>query len=77
MWNQGLLVYNLVAAGWDCSEARVSPLYGGYNLSVIVRRRKRPEVELRCDAGDIETLAPWFPFSVEQGFRGDQVSVGW
>lgn len=78
LWNQGLLVYNLIVAGLDCHHARVSPLYGGYNLSVLVRKHVRPMIEaLRNDAGDIETLARYFPFKAYQGFDGNMVSANW
>ena len=78
LWNQGLLLYNLVLAGLDCSEARVSPVYEGYNISVLVRKRIRSHnVVLKMDAGDIEELAQWFPMEVAQGFRGDRVAVNW
>ena len=72
LWNQGLLLYNMILAGFDCSKARVSPIYDGYNISVIVRKRGREDVDLVYDAGDIETLAPFFPFPVHQGFDGTQ-----
>jgi len=75
LWNQGLLVYNLVMAGLDCGEAQVSPQYD-YNLSVLVRKKLRPERKLRRDAGDIEVLAPYFPFPAYQEFNG-RVSVNW
>ena len=78
LWNQGLLLYNLVLAGLDCSEARVSPVYEGYNISVLVRKRIREHNGgLKMDAGDIEELAQWFPMEVAQGFRGDRVAVNW
>lgn len=77
LWNQGLLLYNLVIAGFNCSIARVSPLYDDYNLSVIVHNVDRPEVELKYDAGDIEALAPYFPIDVRQGFDGRAVAVRW
>lgn len=77
LWNQGLLLYNLVLAGFDCRKARVSPLYEGYNISVLVRKVRRPQVPLRMDAGDIEALAEYFPFPVEQGFNGWGRSCAW
>ena len=77
LWNAGLLVYNCVAAGLDCSKARVSPLYDGYNISIIVENYQRPTVDLVNDAGDIERLSRWFPFRVYQGFPGNQVQANW
>ncbi len=36
LWNAGLLLYNLVLAGFDCSKASVKTY--GYNVSVVVRK---------------------------------------
>ncbi len=75
LWNAGLLLYNLVLAGFDCSAAEV--LSEGYDVSVIVRRSDVDLPELRMDAGDIETLAPYFPVPVQQGFDGFIRSANW
>jgi SAM-dependent methyltransferase len=75
VWNTGLLLYNLIAAGIDCSQAR-SKEYG-YNISVIVRLRRIALPPLRHDAGDIERLAPYFPLPVKQGFDGRIAEIGW
>jgi len=75
VWNEGLLLYNLILAGLDCSDARVG-VYG-YNISVIVRNKFRDWPELKCDKGDIETLAKYFPVPVEQGFDGRIGDVNW
>lgn len=75
IWNAGLLLYNLVMAGWDCREARVGAY--GYNISVIVNRVDAILPRLAYDAGDIELLAPFFPIPVCQGFRGDEVRWKW
>ncbi len=77
MWNGGLLLYNLILAGFDCSEARLKQ--HEYNISVLVQK-KPIDIEslyLRYDNGDIETLAEFFPFPVEQGFDGDVMEVNW
>jgi len=37
LWNAGLLLYNLVMAGFDCSSAKV--IHTHYNISVIVRKK--------------------------------------
>jgi SAM-dependent methyltransferase len=59
-WSEGLLVYHLVLAGFDCREARVG-LYKR-QLSVVLRKSSRPEVPgLICDRGDLELLEPFFP----------------
>jgi SAM-dependent methyltransferase len=76
LWNGGLLLYNLIVAGFDCREARVSSAYG-YNLSVIVRKRQADLPALNCDCGDIEKLRSFFPFRAEHGFDGRLESVNW
>lgn len=75
LWNEGLLLYRLVLAGWDCSEARVG-VYG-YNISVLVRRRDADLPELDGANGDLERLAPYFPVPVHQGIDGRLGNVRW
>lgn len=75
VWNAGLLLYNLVTAGFDCSEARVRSY--GYNVSVILRPRRAVLPPLRHDVGDIERLAHFFPLPVAQGFDGRIESLRW
>jgi SAM-dependent methyltransferase len=82
-WNAGLLLYNMILAGFDCREARVSgcyssgPGYPPYNISVIVRKRQANLPKLRFDQGDIERLARFFPCPVHQGFDGNLDGIGW
>jgi SAM-dependent methyltransferase len=75
LWNAGLLLYQLILAGFDCAQARVGTY--AYNISVIVQKRSRPEVPLVFDTGDIETLAPFFPLPVKHGFCGQIPDVRW
>lgn len=75
LWNAGLLLYNLVLAGFDCSEAMVGTY--GYNVSVIVRRRSFVFPTLKHGRGDIEALAPFFPCPVEHGFNGQLPNINW
>lgn len=82
-WNAGILLYNLIVAGFDCRDARVSsnyssgPEFSPYNISVIVRKRSAKLPELRCDSGDIERLAQFFPLPVCQGFDGRLAPINW
>lgn len=82
-WNAGLLLYNMILAGFDCREARVSncyssgPGYPPYNISVIVRKRQANLPALRFDQGDIERLAGFFPCPVSQGFDGRLSALKW
>ena len=75
VWNTGLLLYNLIAAGIDCREARLK-VYG-YNISLIVPVHRIELPRLRHDEGDIERLAPFFPMPVKQGFDGRIEDIGW
>jgi len=77
VWNAGLLLYNLILAGFDCSEAMVKTY--GYNITVIVRKKiaRTYGLNLHMDKGDIEKLAHFFPMEVEQGFNGNIDEVNW
>lgn len=77
LWNAGLLLYRLVLAGFDCSDAHVKSY--GYNISVVVRKKARPPVQLKYDSGDITTLAPYFPteLNVSENFEGNISECNW
>lgn len=75
LWNAGLLLYNLILAGWNCREAMV--LSEGYDISVIVRREDAQLPKLAMDSGDIERLAEFFPLPVRQGFDGRIARCNW
>lgn len=74
-WNAGVLLYNLILAGFDCSEARVAT----YNneVSVIVRKTPAELPRISSDRGEIERLAKFFPIDVRQGFDGSIKEVNW
>lgn len=78
LWTEGMLVYRLVLARFDCREARV----GVYdrNISVIVRKKLIPIEAFKglvADKGDIETLAPYFPVAVKQGAAMQFGNIRW
>lgn len=75
LWNAGLLIYNLILAGFDCSKASVKTY--GYNISVIVRKKQAVHGQLVMDNGDIETIAHLFPFNAKQGFHGEIKEINW
>jgi hypothetical protein len=76
LWNEGLLIYNLIAAGFDCSEARIG-VYG-YNISVIVRKKPaRIPDDLYRDEGDVEKLKAFFPIPVHARMDGRFGNVNW
>ena len=72
LWTPALLVYRLILAGFDCRAAAVKTY--GYNVSAILSAWPAvpPDVleSLVHDNGDIETLAPYFPWPVYQGIDG-------
>lgn len=76
LWNPGLLLYNLILSGFDCSKAMVKQY--GYNISVIVRKEGSVDKNgIIMDAGDIEKLASYFPFAAVHGFNGNLEEINW
>jgi SAM-dependent methyltransferase len=75
LFNAGTLVYNLVVAGFDCSQAGVGTY--GYNVSVIVRKKRARLPKLMFDSGDINRLADFFPSPVGEGFDGLTYTANW
>lgn len=76
IWNEGLLIYNLILAGFDCS--RVSVRRYGYNITVMGEAiAAELPGNLTFDNGDIERLAHFFPLPVRQGFDGDLPALNW
>ena len=75
LWNAGLLLYQLILAGFDCRDAAIKTY--GYNISVIVRKKRAVLPALVMDSGDIERLAEFFPMPVQQEFNGVIEAVNW
>lgn len=76
LWNAGLLLYQLILAGFDCSEASVKTY--GYNISVIVRKKELKMPELKMDHGDLNLLSDLFPVKVKADtFHGVISEVNW
>lgn len=69
LYNAGLLIYQCILAGFDCSQADVRKY--DYNISLTVRKKEAVLPPLRMDSGDINLLAKFFPFDVKEGFNGD------
>jgi SAM-dependent methyltransferase len=76
LWNAGLVLYRLILAGYDCSQAAI--LQYNYNITVIAQAKdfELPK-DLAFDSGDIEKLLPWFPSFAKHGFRGDIKEHNW
>lgn len=75
VWNAGLLLYNLVLAGFDCSGASIKKY--GYNITVIAQAQQFDLPRLNYDNGDINTLKPWLPEFCSEGFNGDITEWNW
>ncbi len=75
LWNAGILLYQLILAGFDCSHAHVGTY--GYNISVIVPNMDFEMPQLAYDAGDIDRLAPFFPIPISEGFNGELPNIRW
>ena len=76
LWNSGLLIYNLIFAGFDCKN--ISILKYGYNISVILKKNTIKEFpKLDFDKGDIDRLINYFPDGFEEPFDGDISELNW
>jgi len=58
-WTPAHLIYNMVLAGFDCSEAMYYTK--GDDIGLVVRRKDRPYIDLGYDYGDLSALSPYFP----------------
>ena len=72
IWNAGLVLYNLILAGFDCSEYCEIVQYD-YNIGIIIKKKtiKNLPNDLSMDKGDIEKLSKYFPFDAKHDFNGD------
>lgn len=75
LWNAGLLVYNLVLAGFDCSDCKIKSIE--YDVSVIVKKKEFELPSLKFDNGDIETLKPYMPEFFYQNVHGSIGEWNW
>lgn len=75
LWNAGLVLYNLVIAGFDCRRVWVRQY--GYNISVALEKSTIVPAGLVHDSGDIERIAAFLPEGLGvEGFDGDIRSLG-
>lgn len=72
LWTPASLLYNLVLAGIDCSDAQL--LHYGYNITAIVHNRAVTLPDLHYDQGDIGRLAAFFPKGFREGVDGFAVA---
>ncbi|MAZ11366.1 MAG: hypothetical protein CMO71_00965 [Verrucomicrobiales bacterium] len=80
-WNAGILLYNLVLAGFDCKDACV--LKYGYNISIIITKRIAVFDNLSFDSGDIRKIKKCLPklkyYSTDNDdlFNGNILKLNW
>ncbi|RCT54787.1 bifunctional 2-polyprenyl-6-hydroxyphenol methylase/3-demethylubiquinol 3-O-methyltransferase UbiG [Winogradskyella sp. KYW1333] len=76
LWNAGLLMYNLVLAGFNCKDIRIKSY--GYNIGImLVKKSILNFPELSYDKGDIIKLKEFFPDSISEPFDGDIKILNW
>ncbi|MEP1385364.1 MAG: methyltransferase domain-containing protein [Paraglaciecola sp.] len=83
LWNAGILLYQLVLAGFDCRSASI--LRYGYNISIILHKKSIDVLgEVAYDSGDIRRLKNYFPTGLnyyhkpnDDPFDGDIFELNW
>lgn len=76
LWNAGLLLYQLVLAGFDCKNARIKSY--GYNVSIVLSKKSISKLpELSYDSGDIKLLSDFFPDGLNEPFDGNIKLLNW
>lgn len=68
LWNPGLVVYNLVLAGFDCKDCKIK-MYD-YNCSVIVKKKSFKMPQLIYDNGELKLLQAFLPPWLKHGVNG-------
>ncbi len=83
LWNIGLLLYNLVLAGFNCRDA-IAAQYSN-NLSILVQKESIDiHPHLVYDTGDIMTISKYLPKSINfnqynnpDTFEGNIQNINW
>ena len=79
LWTAGLLLYHLVRAGFDCSQAHIKQY--GYNLSVRVRKHAIPDDAIPTLPNyPMETLKAYLPAGMKWSngsFNGNIQNLNW
>ena len=65
LWNAGLVCYNLVLAGFDCSRASIKSY--DYNVSVIAKKGSFNLPKLTYDRPDLKILNKYMPSDLDYG----------
>lgn len=76
LWNAGLLLYQLVLAGFNCKDVAVKSY--GYNISVILKKHSITAYPaLSYDSGDILKMQEYFPNGFGEPFNGNIKILNW
>lgn len=75
LWNAGLLLYNLILAGFDCKNARIKQY--GNNISVIIQKHKIEMPKGDSHKERIKKLFNYFPMGLKEGFNGNIKELNW
>lgn len=71
LWNAGYLIYNLIQAGFDCKNAKVSTFKN--EIQVYLKKSKR----IVPGNKSLDSLVDYFPFDVYQHFNGNILEANW
>lgn len=76
LWNAGLLIYNLIIAGFDCKNIKIKKY--GYNISIILPKKTAilPN-NLPKDKGEIELINNFAPDFFKHNFNGNISEYNW
>lgn len=76
LWNAGLLMYQLIIAGFDCRDISIKSF--GYNIGVVLIKKSILNYpDLSYDSGDIMKLCEYFPEGTTEPFNGDIKELNW
>lgn len=76
VWNAGLLMYQLVIAGFDCRDIAIKAY--GYNIGILLKKKSILNYpDLSYDSGDIMKLSEFFPLNITEPFNGDIKELNW
>ena len=75
LWNPGILMYHLILAGFDCSNAHIKTY--GNNISVIAQAKEFELPSLGYDVGDLKKISKYFPEKYQGKFDGNILEHNW
>lgn len=70
LWNAGYIIYNLIMAGFDCKNSKVSTFESEIQLSASKTHR-------RATSFSIADCFDYFPFDAYQHFNGNIKELNW